>query len=991
MATEQQLDRLIDQIQLLINTLDRTGKTGASERTKQSEQLREFDKSLKTVVNAMAKLSLSIDGQKRTRAEEQAAMKRFTADVDRATKAQEEQTKAVQKSIEEEKEKAKQAAMTADELKKYRQEQERLRRQAQQIADEEYVSQAEKKRRDQNRAAFDAIQAERRDKYNSEGTITAARLFDEYGRGASVSATLRERWDSLGDTSLGLNASARLASAAFEGVSKALFSYGKALYGGEQGQTVAANAVKEFADTLGTAAQTIGAAMMFIPGLGIAARVAGAALSFLGTAGKAAADANKLIAEQSDRLYKSYQTLSEAGISAGDGMTGLAQSAVKLGYGLDEIGISAFNALMTAASKDLAMLSGTAIEGRKAFVGFTEDIVRSDIGRQLMNMGFSVDAINNGVAGFVKQQVSLGRAQAMTQAELKAGAALYLKDLDALTKLTGIQKKELEAQMDANRRNERFRAAIEKVRLEQGDDAAKALELNMAVASERFPDLAKGLMDIASGYVTSPEARKAFLAGMQDVPAMMTRGIGSGFNELNRAARDTTESFGHLAEVGRFGDVLGSYYEMMKAGGMTLEDFTKRAQEIVKEQEKQAAGADGVVGAQTDLRRAQMNTRDSLQNFVNMGVAPATSAMKSFSDTVNDVVRGLGGKPAGGAGSMTTGSGSSAGPGGGGPGGSGGAAPTSAQEGAATTTTGAKVFRGGIFGAIEDFVTGGQGFRSTYTEQGQRAAGTEQSILDLIGRVESRGNYNVLVGGKTKTDPPLTDMTVGEVMDFQSGMRSAGYETTAVGKYQIIRDTMGYLLQSGAVKMSDKFDQATQDRAASALLRRRGWEKFQAGDLSAKSFADNLAMEWAALPMEDGGSYYRGKGSNKALVARDDVMKAISAAKGGIATGPKTGYRAILHGAEAVVPLPDGKNIPVTLKMPMNMSLPTAESLDEINRDAPMAIVNALRNAISDIRSNQTASTGDASAAMLNELQNISTLLERQNTTSQRILQVARN
>ena len=34
---------------------------------------------------------------------------------------------------------------------------------------------------------------------------------------------------------------------------------------------------------------------------------------------------------------------------------------------------------------------------------------------------------------------------------------------------------------------------------------------------------------------------------------------------------------------------------------------------------------------------------------------------------------------------------------------------------------------------------------------------------------------------------------------------------------------------------------------------------------------------------------------------------------GGIVSGPDTGYRALLHGTEAIVPLPDGKNIPVTL------------------------------------------------------------------------------
>jgi hypothetical protein len=37
-------------------------------------------------------------------------------------------------------------------------------------------------------------------------------------------------------------------------------------------------------------------------------------------------------------------------------------------------------------------------------------------------------------------------------------------------------------------------------------------------------------------------------------------------------------------------------------------------------------------------------------------------------------------------------------------------------------------------------------------------------------------------------------------------------------------------------------------------------------------------------------------------------------AKGGIATGPKSGYPAELHGTEAVVPLPDGRTIPVTMR-----------------------------------------------------------------------------
>ena len=34
---------------------------------------------------------------------------------------------------------------------------------------------------------------------------------------------------------------------------------------------------------------------------------------------------------------------------------------------------------------------------------------------------------------------------------------------------------------------------------------------------------------------------------------------------------------------------------------------------------------------------------------------------------------------------------------------------------------------------------------------------------------------------------------------------------------------------------------------------------------------------------------------------------------GGIATGPTSGYSAMLHGTEAVVPLPDGRTIPVEM------------------------------------------------------------------------------
>jgi len=49
-------------------------------------------------------------------------------------------------------------------------------------------------------------------------------------------------------------------------------------------------------------------------------------------------------------------------------------------------------------------------------------------------------------------------------------------------------------------------------------------------------------------------------------------------------------------------------------------------------------------------------------------------------------------------------------------------------------------------------------------------------------------------------------------------------------------------------------------------------------------------------------------------VAKSGLYPPLGYATGGIARGPRSGYPALLHGSEAVVPLPNGKDIPVSLK-----------------------------------------------------------------------------
>jgi muramidase (phage lysozyme) len=188
---------------------------------------------------------------------------------------------------------------------------------------------------------------------------------------------------------------------------------------------------------------------------------------------------------------------------------------------------------------------------------------------------------------------------------------------------------------------------------------------------------------------------------------------------------------------------------------------------------------------------------------------------------------------------------------------------------------------------------------------------------------EAQGNYNMLVGRKEK--PDLTSMSVADVMKFQNTMIKNGHESTAVGKYQIIQETLAGLIRNGVLKPGDVFNSSTQDRAALALLKEKGMDQYTSGKLSKEQFADAVAQVWASMPLASGKSYAEGKGSNRALGSRSEYLAAF-ARDGGIFDGPKSGYAATLHGHEAVIPLKDGA-VPVSMSQEFNM---TATNLGEL-------------------------------------------------------------
>ena len=158
-------------------------------------------------------------------------------------------------------------------------------------------------------------------------------------------------------------------------------------------------------------------------------------------------------------------------------------------------------------------------------------------------------------------------------------------------------------------------------------------------------------------------------------------------------------------------------------------------------------------------------------------------------------------------------------------------------------------------------------------------AADRPALLDLIGQKESNGKYNAFYGNANNEDIKFTEMKVSDVRSWQDRFVRNGSDSSAVGKYQIIRKTMDSLISDLNLTGDELFDEELQDKMALQLAKRRGYDKWKNGSLDDNAFANNLAKEWASFPVvggnKHGRSYYAGDGLNKALISPDEVLRVL--------------------------------------------------------------------------------------------------------------------
>lgn len=546
--------------------------------------------------------------------------------------------------------------------------------------------------------------------------------------------------------------------------------------------------------------------------------------------------------KQADSLYKSYKDISRAGVVGAGGMKEVYANMQRFGYTIDELG--EFGALMKSNSEVLAKFGGTAFNGAEQFANLADQIQSSDIGRNLMLMGVSVDEINKGAAGFVKQQTNLGRNSAGMQKTLATETAKYLENLEAVSRLTGQSREQLQQKQEDAQAEQQF--AAKQYELKQralaGDMAAakelrKLEALNETLSGDMRMDVIRSFAGDVAASGRLMTAMPGVFQKMQDATSdeadvifEMTKSSRRNITDMNKAFQygfgaDTFYAFKDNAQlVSQFGDALNpeqirAMMEAAKKNAVTTDDATKN---------------------QVNIEKAQRNASNSMQDFINLGIKPVTKMMGILAD----VIEGL----------------------------------TSFIPGAGRARERAK--------------------EAELNRQGKTSARQDQAAAVASGSDVATG------GAGTAT------LTPAEMM---SGLRIKSSEATAGGESNPRLLELANMIQ-GKLGGDLRYFSAFNDAYHQGLDRDSAHKTGTALDftLTDPSKAAQVAAMVKGMPgvskVIDEYAKLSAGGTGGHIHAE------ISAANGAVLSGPRSGYQPNLtmHGTEAVVPLPDGRSIPVS-------------------------------------------------------------------------------
>lgn len=819
--------------------------------------------------------------------------------------------------------------------------------------------------------------------YTEQERIELARQVNEemrlYGQlHASTAAQVR-------DASVGIKGFTEKTHGAASSVGKAFGDLAKSTYAGKQGLSEFNGVIEATTAAMGVMLAMLGGPIWGTIALGLTAF------------GKALGMANKM----SQQTFEAYKQLADVGGSAGASLQGLRNQARDFDYTLGEgdEGLKDFVAMISKNSQTLAYFKGTVAEGTTAAAGIGDAF--SQYRDPLLKLGLSTEAQNQSIMNYINYSSRLGLSQGKTYDQLAASARKYIVETEALAAISGKSRDEIEQQRQAAASEQQYRAKMEALK-RSGDTAAldRMTRFNDALTSmgSAGPKVAKAMRQMAVSGLQTVEAQQLnrltngeALEIQQlvnegkiseaEASTRLQRAVKAGLPTWETLAQQNVDLSGTIGDVASMYDFQagagGDYGKALKDGRTAVEATTKsKEQELndnvntIRNQKEAAKSLQGVI-------EKFINVATSLTNGLSKLWKSIAGTMLDVSDMIEDVIDYIKYNIL----KMDR--------------------PTYDKDLAESL----KKEQEYVKKQLDDFKKNGPtpeydalgGVTSSGEERGQQL---ETKLQELRERELANEAKRGVADKKAERRKSLQSKNYGVVDDSGASPEAAagaparsGYTAhsnqslaslglTLVGKGGADGDR-----QREGAQVSDKLIELAQKIKSGVP----GWAGFTSfNDEFHKDFKKTDHNKGRALDFVLGSKPSREEGqkivetlrSLGASYARDEYNDPSGPATGGhihasvpegryggIFEGPRTGYAAVMHGREAILPLPNGESIPIAIDTEK--------------------IINSFSEALKRTASSSTSSSSSGND-LLSALLDMVRLQRDQNDLVSRLLQVQR-
>lgn len=228
-------------------------------------------------------------------------------------------------------------------------------------------------------------------------------------------------------------------------------------------------------------------------------------------------------AKQQEANLKLFQDVSQSGALFGGSLVETKKAAMSLGLNFQE-----FGQLMKDNVGTFRMLGGTAQDGADRMIKFNKGFVNGDVGRQVMNLGFSAKEANQLLGDYATTMGGVSQAQMDDQKGMEKSVKAFAEELTLSAALEGISREEKAKQMK-----------------EQAANAARELMLSKMTAEEKQRYIEA---ENRAGLIGGKAAKDALLSATLGLPPMTKEA--QVFAATQSKANKEVQNLGEIAKDG---------------------------------------------------------------------------------------------------------------------------------------------------------------------------------------------------------------------------------------------------------------------------------------------------------------------------------------------------------------------------------------------------------------------------------------------------------